>query len=145
MVKGWVVKTTDPWLETRKHSNRLMIFALILISLPIIGIGLATTRSVLPYDRAIHTIQAHIPSVWDQETLARYQCADSKTIEASFLNSAVDLTLSDGRRVHFPQTFSDTGARFANPDGSFVFMDQDNAAYVVEGNVQTYRACVTNQ
>lgn len=50
-VLDWVIKKSDPWLESRKHSNTLIIFFLLLAAIPIIGLGLATTRTILPHDR----------------------------------------------------------------------------------------------
>ncbi len=44
----WLWRKFDPWLESRKHSNTLIILLLLLAMLPIIGVGLATTRTILP-------------------------------------------------------------------------------------------------
>lgn len=51
VVLDWVIKTFDPWLESRKASNTLIIFFLLLAAIPIVGVGLATTRTILPRDR----------------------------------------------------------------------------------------------
>ena len=51
VIKDYFIQKFDPWLESRKRSNTLIILFLLLVAIPIIGIGLATTRSIMPRDR----------------------------------------------------------------------------------------------
>lgn len=70
-----------------------------------------------------------------------FQCAGGRSVAALFLGSAVVLTLSDGREIRLPQVISDPGARYANPDGSFVFSREGSAAFVAENGTETYSNC----
>lgn len=54
------------------------------------------------------------------------------------------LTLSDGRILTLPQTISADGARYANPDESFVFWSKGSGATIVEDGWQnSYTGCTT--
>jgi membrane-bound inhibitor of C-type lysozyme len=56
----------------------------------------------------------------------------------------VSLRLSDGRALDLGQTISADGARYANPDESFVFWSKGDGALVLEKGVEkTYIGCVT--
>jgi membrane-bound inhibitor of C-type lysozyme len=57
---------------------------------------------------------------------------------------SVALSLSDGRSVTLAQTISADGARYADPDESFVFWSKGNGAFVTENNSKdtTYKNCV---
>ncbi len=58
----------------------------------------------------------------------------------------VDLTLSDGRAMSLTQTISADGARYANPDESFVFWSKGNGALVLENNKnKSFIGCVLVQ
>ncbi len=149
----WVIKTFDPWLESKRHSNMLIIGALIFVSIPIIGVGLATTRTILPHDwsRIVTDIPA-LPAIpvappasspFSAPINALFACAKGKTIAASFFDSSVGLTLSDGRRLTLPRARSADGARYANPDESFVFWNVGDTAFIQEEGTTTYADCVT--
>jgi membrane-bound inhibitor of C-type lysozyme len=60
-----------------------------------------------------------------------------------FVGSSVELTLSDGRRLTLPQARSADGARYANPDESFVFWNVGDTATIQENGTETYSGCVT--
>lgn len=82
------------------------------------------------------------------EIRAHFACAESKSIDATFVNgaaSSVTLTLSDGRKLSLPQARSGSGARYANADESFVFWNKGNTAFVDEGGKTTYADCVTSR
>lgn len=145
-LSDYVSGTFDSWLETRKHSNRLIIALLVLVSLPFIAIGIATTRTVVPYDRIVRTLEYRTAILRGQSTqiVVQFSCAQDKTITAAFVGSSVELTLSDGRHLTLPQTISASGARFANQDESFIFWTKGDTAFVDEGQIETYTACVTN-
>ncbi len=88
-----------------------------------------------------------------------YACNQGKTINASFIEGknipvitpgeppvptgSVDLSLSDGRKMTLSSTISADGARYANPDDSFVFWSKGNSALVLENNEEkSYIGCV---
>ena len=74
-----------------------------------------------------------------------FTCQDNKSIVATFSESAVLLTLSDGRSITLPEAPTDTGERaFLNEEGSVGFWTRDYSAFVREGNVETYSACVVS-
>ncbi len=75
----------------------------------------------------------------------RFDCDAGKAIEAAFSKSSVQLALSDGRSMILPQTISGSGARYANPDESFVFWNKGNTAFITENGTNTYDGCVTQQ
>jgi putative hemolysin len=74
---------------------------------------------------------------------ALFNCAENKTIQAVFLKDKVTLTLSDGRHLLLSQGMSGSGARYVNTDESFVFWNKGDTAFIEEGNVSTYKDCVT--
>ena len=79
---------------------------------------------------------------------ARFACSGGKWIDATFVNgtiNTVDLKLSDGRSLSLPQAMSASGARYANPDESFVFWNKGNTAFVEENGKATYDACATKR
>ena len=144
----WVIKTFDPWLESKKHSNMLIIVGLLLVSIPIVGVGIATTRTILPYDqiRAVveqssTILQQSLPA--SRAITALYTCAKGKSIATAFFDSSVQLSLSDGRRLTLPRARSADGARYANSDESFVFWNVGDTAFIQENGTETYSKCVT--
>lgn len=75
-----------------------------------------------------------------------FTCNDSKSITATFYltdDKFVDLTLSDGRKMSVPHALSASGARYAKDDGSFVFWNKGDTAFVTEGETgaETYSNC----
>lgn len=84
----------------------------------------------------------------NQTGAASYACDAGKTISATYYQSSVDLTLSDGRTMTLPQTMSGSGIRYANADGTFVFWSEGNTAFITEGaasstdQLQTFSNCV---
>ena len=78
---------------------------------------------------------------------AAFACDAGKTVQASFVNgaqSSVALVLSDGRELSLPQAMSGSGARYASADGSFVFWNKGNTAFIEEKGKTTYSGCVTH-
>jgi membrane-bound inhibitor of C-type lysozyme len=143
----WMIKTFDPWLESKKHSNLLIIGALILVSIPIIGVGVATTRTILPYDwkQIVPALPLTPPasSPFSTPITALFTCENGKTIAAVFFDSSVELTLSDGRHLTLPRARSADGARYANSDESFVFWNVGDTAFIQENGTEMYSGCVT--
>ena len=136
-----VMRTLDPWLESKKASNTLIIFGILLVAIPVIGIGVATTRLVRPIDLIPVSIPvpfAAPPAPSLQADGRIFTCVGAKTINAFFSGNLVDLVLSDGRTLSLPETGS---GLYENPDGSFVFEDTGNTATIVEQKIETYKNC----
>lgn len=74
----------------------------------------------------------------------RFECADDKSIEATFYADKVALNLSDGRSMELPQVISGSGTRYANADESFVFWSKGDTAFITEGSDEnlTFKDCV---
>jgi len=75
-----------------------------------------------------------------------FVCNAEKSITATFYptdDKFVDLKLSDGRNMSILRAISASGARYANPDESFVFWNKGDTAFITEGNpgVETYSKC----
>lgn len=73
-----------------------------------------------------------------------FVCADSKALKAEFSGQGVNLALSDGRRLSLPRSLSAAGARYSNPDESFIFYTIEAAAFVEESGATTYRDCTAS-
>ena len=73
-----------------------------------------------------------------------FNCAEGKSIAATFYTDKVDLELSDGRSMSLPQTMSGSGIRYADADESFVFWSKGDTAFVTEGAdaKETFSDCV---
>lgn len=70
-----------------------------------------------------------------------YECSDDKSIWASYKESEVSLSLSDGSTIFLPQATSGSGARFANEDESIVFWDKGGSAFLEQNGEKTYDGC----
>lgn len=136
-----IKRKIDSMLETKRGSNMLIIVGLLFAAIPIIGIGLATTRTILPYDRVRSMLP--LPLGTSDGISAMFTCEHGKTIGALFSNASVELSLSDGRHLTLPQARSASGARYANPDESFVFWNKGTTAFIQEAGTTTYSGCVT--
>jgi len=155
-IKYWVTKQFDPWLETRTSSNTLIVFFWLLVAIPIIGIGLATTRTIRPYDQIRAVVAPIVKPLVDpvvsqvlrmqpapfSGTVTSFTCDAGKSLSAVFSSGTVSLTLSDGRHLSLPQSDS-SGMRYGNPDGSFIFFNGTDV-YVAEGGLKTYTGCVVS-
>lgn len=93
---------------------------------------------------AVATAQAPAP----KSIVARFACSSGRSIDATFVdgtNSHVQLRLSDGRTLTVPQGLSASGARYANADGSFVFWNKGDTAFIEEAGKTTYDGCTTKR
>jgi membrane-bound inhibitor of C-type lysozyme len=70
-------------------------------------------------------------------------CPNHSYVSAMFYRDGVKLLLSDGRTMTLPHALSADGARYANPDESFVFWNKGNGAFITEQGTTTYSGCVT--
>ena len=87
------------------------------------------------------------PSQANSEVIqATFYCRADRSITAVFDNEEenVQLSLSDGRQITLPRAIAADGARYANADESFVFWNVGDAAFITEGEVRTYKDCVTS-
>lgn len=124
-------------MHKKKTATDNKIF-LIIGLLGLIIIGLLIYRAFKLQQYASQKPPAPSPSVIAQVT---FNCQDKKTIDATFYSDKVALKLSDGRDRVVPQAISADGARYANPDESFVFWNKGNTAFVQEGQATTYADC----
>lgn len=95
--------------------------------------------------RGAQTSIASVPETGGMHST--FICDGGKSITAVFYDtpsSYVILYLPDGRQLTVPQALSADGARYANPDGSFLFWNTGDASFVQENGVRTYTDCVTN-
>lgn len=75
---------------------------------------------------------------------AKFVCAGAKTIKSHFHNGKinwVELELSDGRTKYLSQALSASGARYADPQESFVFWTKGESAFITEEDLETYTNC----
>ena len=130
------------------HKTRSFIINLvIIIVLVILGIKISEVNNLTgQHSKLITTVS--------------YICNAGKTINASFYDNpttttvkpgerpvptgSADIKLDDGREMTLEQTLSADGARYANPDESFVFWSKGNGALVLENNEQkSFIGCVS--
>ena len=85
------------------------------------------------------------PGATDDTRLANvvtFECAEGKTIIATFSDTQVGLVLSDGRSVTLPYATTDeeSGAlQYSN--GTISFWTFEFSAFVEEGGAETFSAC----
>ncbi len=87
---------------------------------------------------------------WEEgcDIKAVFDCAANKSIQADFEQLPADqvvLELSDGRTATLPHAISADGARYANPDESFVFWNKGDGATITENGKETYSGCVARK
>lgn len=71
-----------------------------------------------------------------------FLCEDGSSLKATFFANAVRLALSDGREISLSQVIGETGVRYANPDESFMFLNEGNVVFIRENGLETYSGCV---
>jgi hypothetical protein len=99
----------------------------------------ATTSSATATDASVDEVA---PTVLTGSAGVLFECEGGRALKAEFLAEKVNLALSDGRRVSLPEIPIETGAGYANTDGSFVFRTTDHSASLEEKDVPTYANCV---
>lgn len=140
-VIGLLTNTFDPWLESKRASNTMIIVFVIVIALLALGVGLLTTRTILPLDQ-LHISLPSLPignsAASSHQDSTLFTCAQGRSVDAAFSTGLVDLTLSDSRSLTLPEV---SAGRYANPDGSFVFDTTGATASIKERGVETYKNC----
>jgi membrane-bound inhibitor of C-type lysozyme len=82
-------------------------------------------------------------SLKDQSTnTVVFACAENKSIQSSFFEDSVSLSLGDGRIISLRHVVSGSGARYINSDESFIFWNKGESAFFEEKNVMTYKDCL---
>ena len=72
-----------------------------------------------------------------------FTCDDGKALKAGFVDANVQIALSDGRIMTLPQTVTSTGEiRYANADGSFVFLNSGSTVSIEESGAITFANCL---
>ena len=144
-----VARGFEPWLETNQAANVMISFFVLVCAVAGIGLGFFLTHPFMFSDwfSSHSSVQTTLPAsivASSSDVAALFTCADAKTINARFLDKGVQLSLSDGRQISLPQALSASGARYANPDGSFVFWNKGNTAFIQENDATTYDGCATH-
>jgi membrane-bound inhibitor of C-type lysozyme len=75
-------------------------------------------------------------------TQAKFVCEGDKTIYTDFYDRIVHLKVPGQKDIYLPQTISASGARYANKDGSFVFWNKGDTAFVEQNGTITISGCI---
>ncbi|QQG37666.1 MAG: MliC family protein [Candidatus Kaiserbacteria bacterium] len=123
----------------------LSIVAALVLFIIFVAVSLFGTPDFFgaPEANATTTSVADELHLFDAADGVLFTCASGKALKAIFTDERVVLTLSDERSVLLPQVISGSGARYANPDESFVFWNKGDTAFIQEDGVETYSSCVT--
>lgn len=73
-----------------------------------------------------------------------YSCDGNNGFDVVFYISdkpMADVTLSDGRHYLLSQGLSASGARYVNPDESFVLWIKGDTAFIEENGIRTFDGC----
>lgn len=122
------------------HGNWFIAFFSVLVALGGILLWYLSTH-LLPYGNTSVPKAATERASANQASSGLFICKDGKSISAEFLGSEARLDLSDGRRITLPQAGSAALRRYANSDGSFVFLSNRNSAFLTENGIVTYASC----
>ena len=71
-----------------------------------------------------------------------FVCHNNLAFQADFYDRLVHLEFSGSRVLYLPQTISASGVRYSNPDGSFIFWNKGNSAFIVQNGTTTLSDCV---
>jgi membrane-bound inhibitor of C-type lysozyme len=122
---------------TNHHRANIAIIVFVLIGLVVaIALGAIVTFPVSP-----ERMQARTGIHTSAEVTAVFNCDLGKSVAATFAGNQVELFLSDGRTLQLGQVVSASGARYANPDESFVFWNKGGTAFIAENGIETYSNC----
>ncbi len=134
-----VMNRVDQVLNSR-HRGNVLIVGLVIFS------GLVLTGLYVPITYTSKPSQPQGTEIGPAEQFQTFyfECAGGSWVRATFPQGRVDLLLSDGRQLALPQVISASGARYANPDESFVFWNKGTTAFIQENGVETYSGCVTS-
>ena|SRR3989344_2609826 len=106
----------------------------------ILGWG-ATTTPVVGEDSAVEVAASE--QLFASQAGKLFTCDDGKALKAGFVDANVQIALSDGRIMTLPQTVTSTGEiRYANADGSFVFLNSGSTVSIEESGAITFANCL---
>ena len=69
-----------------------------------------------------------------------FRCPQGETIEATFRDGTVAVTLPDGTNAVLPQVISASGARYS--DGTTTLWNKGNTVFIMNGEEITVQDCV---
>lgn len=113
-----------------KYRAVIVAFIILFISVAILAVWPDARQA--PHTSGVSSIGA----------VVTYQCAEGKSILATYSDASVELELSDLRRIILPQVASLSGARYASENEQFVFWNKGDTAFVQENNALTFIDCV---
>lgn len=77
-----------------------------------------------------------------------FQCAEGKSLTATFVGDSVEFYVSDGRSLTFTfkkvPTDSDTETKYASEDGKTALWVSEQSAFLEENGKTTFSACVAS-
>lgn len=73
-----------------------------------------------------------------------YRCDNGNEIRASFSDTGVAFSLSDGRSFNLLTVPSASGAKYTNRDGSIIFWTKEYSAFLEENDESVYTGCVVS-
>src|ERR1700690_1284848 len=129
-IMGAVFAWYERVLKSKTSANLLIIALILLVCIPLFGIDIAATRPIEPLDLFAKKIEAAgAPSA-----TRVFNCDKGRSVNAVVSSDEVHLQLSDGRHITLPKVSVSgaAAARYANPDGSFVFSDSGSGAFIQE-------------
>lgn len=116
-----------------KTSNHKLLLFIAFSVLFVLGLWILFKKHILPSQNILASVV--------------YSCDAGRSISATYYEEAVEISLDGGSSVTLPQTISASGARYANPDESFIFWNKGNEALIMRDNVMdlTYSNCKYEQ
>ncbi|MDB5189807.1 MAG: hypothetical protein JWN49_133 [Parcubacteria group bacterium] len=90
----------------------------------------------------LYPVKQNEPAVITPSGAVAYTCDSGKTFTATFSDTDVALTLSDGRSLTLPHVMSGSGIRYEQ--GNVVLVGKGSDAFIEENGAQTYVNCVVN-
>jgi membrane-bound inhibitor of C-type lysozyme len=74
---------------------------------------------------------------------AKFVCPDKTVISVDFYTDFVRIKTPLLGTIHLPRTISGSGARYANNDGSIVFWNKGDSAFITQNDEIILDNCVT--
>lgn len=141
-VKAHVVRRWENTMASDAKSNIVIAILILLASAGLIAMGYFALH---PLPHTSYSVPDRLMQLSAAAVITSpFVCQSGRSIVAVFSNREVRVTLSDGREITLPQVASASGARYSNPDGSFVFVNKGNTASITEFGRDTYVGCLEN-
>lgn len=126
----------------KKESNKMdLLRILTLVNFVVI---ILVALSIVHLSKNVKTVENNQKSNLPQITNVSYTCDDNKTINATYFNNTVELTLDNNRNLLLTQGISASGVRYTNPDETITFWSKGDTSFLEEGPEQTatYNNCI---